>query len=134
MTPRPWVEHDGAMETDAHLVFVYGTLRRSFQNHHLLTKALFLSSGWTRKRYALYLDDYPYCVQTEHVSRVRGELYKVEYPTLMVLDALEEHPRVYRREKVAVDLDDGREMQAWVYFYPRPRGRLLLSGDLAEGA
>lgn len=121
------------MENQTHLVFVYGTLRRRFQNNHLLTRALFVGPGRTTKKYALYLDDYPYCVQFEPVSRVRGELYKVDYPTLMVLDALEEHPREYERRLVQIERDDGKVFDAWLYFYPVPRGRLLLSGDFAEG-
>ena len=125
-------QHTEIMENQPHLVFVYGTLRRRFENHHLLSRALFVGPGLTVHKYALYLDDYPYCVD-EPVSHVRGELYKVEFTTLLMLDALEEHPRVYQRKLVEIERDDKKVFDAWLYFYPHPQGKLLLSGDFAEG-
>jgi gamma-glutamylcyclotransferase (GGCT)/AIG2-like uncharacterized protein YtfP len=113
-------------------VFVYGTLRRRFSNHHLLGRALYVGAGRTREPFALYLDDYPYVIRHEAVSAIVGEVYKVDVATMFALDALEEHPHVYRREKVGVVLEDGQETEAWLYFYPTPRGRLIASGDLTK--
>lgn len=121
------------MARDFEYVFVYGTLRRSFQNHRLLGRSYCLGGARTRERYALYVGEYPFVVRNQAVSRISGEVYKVDSATLMVLDALEEHPSVYRREKVPVALDDGREIEAWLYFHPEPRGRLVESGDYAGG-
>ncbi|EMG36207.1 gamma-glutamylcyclotransferase family protein [Desulfocurvibacter africanus] len=122
------------MARDFEYVFVYGTLRRSFQNHRLLSRSPCLGGAGTRERYALYVGEYPFVVRDQPVSPIIGEVYKVDPATLMVLDALEEHPQVYRREKVPVVLDDGREIEAWLYFYPRPGGRLIESGDYAGNA
>lgn len=113
-------------------VFAYGTLRRGFSNHHLLSRALTLGGARTVRPYSLYLDDFPYCVQDEPAGPVTGEVYKVDDATLLVLDALEEHPHVYRRELVPVTLDDGRQLDAWLYFYPTARGRRVPSGNLAD--
>ncbi len=121
------------MARDFEYVFVYGTLRRSFQNHRLLSRSACLGGASTRERYALYVSEYPCVVRDQPVSPIVGEVYKVDPATLMVLDALEEHPQVYRREKVPVVLDDGREIEAWLYFHPRPSGRLIASGDYAGG-
>lgn len=122
------------MARDTEYVFVYGTLRRSFQNHRLLTRSPCLGGARTRDRYALYVGEYPVVAKGRSVSRIVGEVYKVDPVTLMVLDALEEHPQVYRRELTAVVLDDGREIEAWLYFHPRPSGRLIENGDYAEGS
>ncbi len=110
-------------------LFVYGTLKRGYGNHHYLTGSRFIGRAVTRERFALYADSVPFLVKYPPVSRVKGELYEVDPATLRSVDALEGHPHVYRREKITVILEDGREVEAWVYFYPRPRGRLLKSGE-----
>ena len=117
------------------LMFVYGTLRRSFSNHHLLGRSPFLGGARTSRAYALYVgaEPYPLCVADEAVAPIVGEVYKVDPATLMVLDALEGHPHLYRRQEVEVVLDDGRTLTAWLYFAPRPTGgRRLTSGDWSE--
>ena len=113
-------------------VFVYGTLRRRFHNHHLLARAQSLGGGRTVEKYALYTDDYPYVVEHQPVSHIVGELYKIDAATLLILDALEEHPHEYCRKRTRIVADDGIECEAWLYFYPKPRGRLLISGDFCE--
>ncbi len=113
-----------------HLVFVYGTLRRGFPNHQLLAAARYLGSAQTLNRYALYVDSYPKVVPQEAVAPIRGEVYLVDSYTLALLDDLEDHPYVYRREQVPVLLDDGDEILAWLYFHPEPGGLLVPDGDL----
>jgi len=44
---------------------------------------------------------------------------------------LEGHPTCYKREKIEVCLEDGQEVMAWIYFYPRPQGKLIKEGDFA---
>lgn len=115
-----------------HLIFVYGTLRKGYQNHYLLAEAGDLGSARTVALYALYLDDYPYLVKGHSVCRIVGELYAVDDAGLAKLDLLEEHPVWYRREMVPVEDQRGQVLDAWIYFFPKPKGRLLVSGDLRE--
>jgi gamma-glutamylaminecyclotransferase len=115
---------------ESHLVFVYGTLLRGLSNHALLSQARFLGTATTKESYALYVDYYPKVIRNEAVSTIAGELYLVDGPTLARLDDLEDHPFMYRREQVPVIMDDGEEVQAWLYFYPQPGGYLLEGGDL----
>lgn len=75
---------------------------------------------------------YPFCHAGEAISRIRGEVYEVDGPCLDRLDMLEDHPRVYRREQVEVEISGGRVVRAWLYFYPRPEGRLLPQGLYEE--
>lgn len=115
------------------LVFVYGTLRRSFGNHYLLQEgARSLGPARTVARYALYALEIPFAVKGQAVSPLIGELYAVTPATLVLLDELEDHPRWYRRELVALIDQAGAPHQAWVYFYPQPRGELVPSGDFAQ--
>ena len=115
-----------------HLIFVYGTLLRGLSNHAILAQARFLGTARTKEPYALYVDTYPKVIRDEPVSPVTGELYLVDGPTLALLDDLEDHPFMYRREQIAVIMDDGEETLAWLYFHPQPGGRLVAGGDLSR--
>jgi gamma-glutamylaminecyclotransferase len=118
--------------TDEELVFVYGTLRKGYVNHHLLQGARALGAARTQEDYALYLGDFPYLVRGQPVGAVKGELYAVSPAGMRLLDQLEEHPDWYERRLAPVIDAQGSTRQAWVYFFPQAQGRLLASGDLAE--
>jgi gamma-glutamylaminecyclotransferase len=116
------------------LLFVYGTLRRGFENHEAyLRHARFIGTAVTLDKFALFLDDFPYLNKTPAVSSVVGEIYQVDDRTLGHIDCLEGHPEQYRREPIIVMTEQGRKYSAWAYFYPEPRGKLILSGDYLEG-
>ncbi|WP_285908009.1 gamma-glutamylcyclotransferase family protein [Pseudodesulfovibrio pelocollis] len=119
----------GRKQGHRHLVFVYGTLKQGFPNHFLLRRASRVGAGRTAERYALYVDEYPGVFPDEPVSRVQGEVYAVDDAMLARLDALEDHPVLYRREQIDVLLDDGRIVRAWIYFYPHRGGRLVEDGE-----
>lgn len=121
----PATSHDAL-----HLVFVYGTLQRGFSNHHILSQARFLGPARSRDEYALYVEYFPKVIPHERVSVIHGELYLVDDYTLALLDDLEDHPFLYRREQIPVITDDGSETLAWIYFHPEASGQLVASGDL----
>ena len=112
-------------------VFVYGTLKKGFPNHHYLRNgnASFVGRGFTKKRFALYVDLFPYVYPQEEVSHIHGEVYLVDNHTLERLDMLEEHPHWYKREKTKIVLEDGAEIEAFIYFHPTPRGKLIPGGN-----
>jgi len=112
-----------------HFVFVYGTLKRGFGNHALLSGARFVGRARTKHKYALYESGIPFLYPYESVSFIKGEVYEVDDITLDSLDALEGHPFWYRREKAPVILDNGKEVEAWIYFYPEKEGVLNTSGE-----
>jgi gamma-glutamylaminecyclotransferase len=112
------------------LVFVYGTLRRGFWNHRLLSKAEFVGAGKTKARYAMYVDGIPYVVK-EEVSQIVGEVYAVDRETLDDLDCLEGHPSWYERHEVGIKLEDGQQRVAWMYLSRQGRGKLNVAGDYA---
>lgn len=115
-----------------HLVFVYGTLRKGFGNHYLLEDSELVGQGHTARSFALYADVIPYAFKDEEICPIKGEVYRVDEESLRDLDALEGHPRWYKREKTEVILEGDGRREAWMYFFPHRQGRLIESGDYAR--
>jgi gamma-glutamylcyclotransferase (GGCT)/AIG2-like uncharacterized protein YtfP len=124
---------DGTDATPAHWdIFVYGTLRHGFHNHHYIRAGRFLGAATTLARYAMYVaDGIPYLMAEEARYCIHGEVFRVDAAMLAALDRLEEHPRVYCRHEAAVVLTDGRQMRAFVYFARNRQGVLAATGDFA---
>lgn len=101
------------------LVAVYGTLKRGFGNHRLLSNATFLGSGTTKDKYRLCVSGLPYMLKgvSEEGHNVEVEVYDCNPFEMYNLDLLEGHPRFYKREKVDVVVGE-KTMSAWVYFVP----------------
>lgn len=117
----------------AHLVFVYGSLKKGFHNHpHFLAGAVDLGDARTESSYLMmnggafpYLID-PATLGADHedsladvIGTVKGEAYAIGEVTLAALDHLESHPDFYRRKQVNVTMGTGadkRTFPAWVYF------------------
>jgi len=116
-----------------HLIFVYGTLRKGFGNHHLLENAEFLGTGRTKEKYKMTANGIPFVSKSEPVSYIIGEVYEVDKKTLKRLDRLEGHPDWYKREKVKIILETGKEVEAWIYFNEISQGRhLIKNGDFKK--
>ena len=111
-----------------HHLFTYGTLRKGFSNSHLLDGAKYVGTAKTLEKYSLYESGIPFVFKDQSVSHIFGELYRVDELTLTIIDRLEGHPECYRREKVQVVNEEGRNVTAWLYFYPEKRGKLVKTG------
>lgn len=109
-------------------VFVYGTLRRNFSNRGrdvLTTHGRFLGEAEVRGR--LYdLGSFPALVD-EAEGRVRGEVYRLTHEPERGLERLDRYegargagPGPYVREARTAILDDGEEIEAWVYIWTDP--------------
>jgi len=125
------------------LVFFYGTLMSGFKREGrarldaLLTP---LGRGWIHA--ALFdLAIYPGAIPATD-SKVWGEVHRMADPNA-VLSTLDEGEgftpaepdrSLYRREETVVTFDDGRQAQAWTYFYNAPLGRAqrIESGDYLQ--
>lgn len=97
-------------------LFVYGSLRQGFPNHHLLTEGGAVLLGEYESEEKLYMvglksGAYPYvideslhptCVQTT----IRGEVYEVTYDLMQRLDLFEGHPNHYTRVPIIVHQND----------------------------
>jgi gamma-glutamylcyclotransferase (GGCT)/AIG2-like uncharacterized protein YtfP len=127
----------------ADLVFFYGTLLSPFNRtgRLLLDQHLEFTGRGTISAALFDLGIYPAAVPATD-SSVRGEVYALidPEPALRALDELEgyrpDEPEtsLYTRRRTPVVLDDGKAVEAWVYFYNAPLGRAerIESGDYLE--
>ena len=100
------------------LLFVYGSLKKGFDNHNLLDKyAKRVGKASTVGKFAMYEDsfgNYPYLVK-EPVTKVMGELYEIKRKELLDrIDEFEGAPEYYQRKKIKVKTHKGVSV-AFVY-------------------
>lgn len=105
-------------EPFSELLFVYGSLKKGFDNHDLLgNSAKRLGKARTVKKFAMYEDsfgNYPYLVDEPH-SKIKGELYQITRAELMQkIDEFEGAPDYYIRKKIEVKSHHGVQ-RAFVY-------------------
>lgn len=109
-------------------VFVYGTLLAGEGNHRLLATATLVGEARTEPAFELRdLGYFPGLVKGGACS-VAGEVYEVDAPTLARLDALEGHPRFYRRARIA--LEGGALVETYLLTPEQVEGRpVIASGN-----
>ncbi len=100
------------------LLFVYGSLKKGFDNHHLLDRySKRVGKAITVGKFGMYEDsfgNYPYLV-AEPKKRVHGELYLILREELMdKIDEFEGTPDFYERKKILVKSHKGTN-RAFVY-------------------
>jgi len=93
-------------------VAVYGTLRKGFNNHHLLLSAKFVSEMILPGFDMYSMGGFPACAFGS--GKIYAEIYDVDKPTLDRLDRLEGHPDWYERKCVPTILGD-----IWIYTYTK---------------
>jgi gamma-glutamylcyclotransferase (GGCT)/AIG2-like uncharacterized protein YtfP len=106
------------------LVFVYGSLKQGFANHHVLGTAEFVGRGRTLPEFDL-IDCGPFPAIISGGRSVTGELYKVDAATMKDLDVLEGNGILYQRKKRPV-IVNGQQISAWIYIYLHDDGYLPL--------
>lgn len=107
-------------------LFVYGTLKQGFPNHHLNQGQRVAGRFRTRQRYRLHVvrlaheDRAPWLIwDGEQGEQVCGELYEVPLAALPQIDALEEEglPGGYERRAVLLETEDGAPWSGQAYAY-----------------
>ena len=124
-------------------VFVYGTLKKGFENHRLLAKSKFISNAKTLHPYPMICKypSFPYLIDAEGEGLcVHGEVYEATYRTMLRLDELEGYPDHYTRREIEVVLEDGSITKVISYFLAEKMQydkyqfleRFEMDGDFAE--
>ncbi|HCL81336.1 MAG TPA: gamma-glutamylcyclotransferase [Nitrospiraceae bacterium] len=117
-----------------HNLFIHGTLRRGCSNNNLLSGADFIGSAETAEDYALFMVDKKPLITKRPVSKIKGDVYSITEEMMTMVDRLKGNPRINKREVVSVKLEDGKTIEAWLYFHIHPlRNSVLIeSGDYTE--
>lgn len=117
-------------------VFVYGTLKRGFRNHHLLHDSEYLGKAITAEQYTMTVaNGIPFVSRNEQLGPIHGEVYSVTAKTFEKLDELEEHPVWYKREEIEIHLfsKNGRPLPltAWIYLKSQ-KGTVIPTGTFTR--
>ena len=103
-----------------HRVFVYGTLKRGFRNHHFLEKSRLMGEAHTVAAYRMLDGRFP-VLRDSGPDRmpVGGEVYEIDAPTLIALDDLESvASKMYDRvetDVVLAAMRDAPSIRAFIY-------------------
>lgn len=104
------------------LVFVYGTLKKSYGNSDFLQNTKFVGPAKTIEPMYLFAYGIPvvsdFCYNNDYEIDplpINGEVYTVTKRQMAWLDALEGHPDAYKRTITQVKLKTGEEIEAWIY-------------------
>lgn len=99
-------------------LFVYGTLKKGYNNHHYLDTAKYLGQYYCDNTYALVQSGLPFLVKRKGMGAI-GELYEVDLETIKAIDKLEGHPFFYRRTNIFVkSMVDDKEIEVYTYIHP----------------
>jgi gamma-glutamylaminecyclotransferase len=91
-----------ATKKDPTLVFVYGSLKQGFGNHHLLKNAHYLGAFETVARHKMIsLGAFPGVIWCGGDHTIKGEVYDViDENDRIALDNLEGYPTFYTKERI----------------------------------
>ena len=103
-------------------LFVYGSLKKGFENEHLLNKATYISKAVTVRKFAMYTtknDQYPYLIKDKPLNYIEGEVYKIARKDLLKkIDIFEGSPDYYTRESIEIKSRSfENNKRVFTYFY-----------------
>ena len=93
-----------------HLMFVYGTLKKGYGNHHIMKPAVFVGDD-TISGTMYSFGDYPAIVAGKDI--IHGELWKISTEQRKRIDHMEGHPFLFKR--LLTHTRSGKF--AWVYWF-----------------
>jgi gamma-glutamylaminecyclotransferase len=112
------------------ILFVYGTLKRGFENHPIVEESRFIGTARSVQPMAMWGIEFPYVSDKLPLYPIFGEVYEVSEAVLRLTDALEDHPRLYQRSVRDFSLVGGNVIAAWIYLsHAQLRSKPLESGE-----
>lgn len=98
-------------------VFVYGTLKKGFNNDHLLKGEELIGEAKANglRMFVVGSGLYPAVIKSDPTDVVHGEVYRVNDEVLKRLDRLEGVPSLYTRDLIKVKMDSGETRHTFVY-------------------
>lgn len=83
-------------EADKNLIFTYGTLKQSHQNHQLLENSKCLGQGYMKNKTMLDIGSYPAIIEGNGI--VKGEIYEIDKCLIPAIDDYEGEGILYKRK------------------------------------
>jgi len=105
-------------------VFVYGTLKRGFPNHHLICEGKFLGIDFI---YGKLLDLGSFPAVVEGKRAIEGEIFEVDENLIKRLDYLEGHPSFYQRKQTQT-INSGEQVFYYEFQKIALKAREITSG------
>ena len=106
-------------------LFVYGSLKKGFQNNDILSEANYISKAKTSSRFAMYKEDnqnYPYIIKDSSIGQnIDGELYEITRKDLLEkVDDFEGAPDYFKRTSILVTTRS-KKVKAKTYILSMPK-------------
>ncbi|WP_434581554.1 gamma-glutamylcyclotransferase [Sulfurimonas sp. NW15] len=99
-------------------LFVYGSMKKNFRNHSRLENDCYIGNATTINMYNLHPANsfrYPYCIESEKIWAIYGELYKLTCTKIEDIDIYEGALDYYYRKKISVSCKE-KNYNAFIYF------------------
>lgn len=126
-----------------HLLFVYGTLKRGYSNHHCLgDDAILYGPAKVANMQLFEGPGFPYAFPTDDGAVAKGELYEISEEAFARCDRLEGYPHHYNRIRVNATLKGSSDYQdvgmewtneCWIYVTPKLPARDKCSNNEWKG-
>jgi gamma-glutamylaminecyclotransferase len=102
-------------------LFVYGTLKRGFNNHSLINHCEFIGSFISEDKFDVSGFGFPCAYPNEKGKLLKGEIYKISDRDFISVDALESNGSLYQRE-LRKFKKNNKVIEAWIYIIIEPFG------------
>lgn len=89
-------------------LFVYGTLKKGFNNHHYVKECECLGEAKTIEKYPMINSGYfPSLIDDKGIGyHIQGFVYLVDDNQLAKIDNLEGHPNFFQRKEIDIAIGD----------------------------
>ena len=109
-------------------LFVYGSLKKGFDNHIVLKEANYISKAKTINKFAMYKEEnqnYPYIVKNEMIGQnIEGELYQITRKDVLAeIDEFENAPNYFKRTEILIKTRS-QEVRAKTYVLSNSKSSL----------
>ena len=106
-------------------LFVYGTLKKGFQNNDMLSQANYISKAKTVNKFAMYKEidkEYPYIIKDASLGKnIDGELYEITRKDLLEkIDTFEGAPDYFKQTSIMITTRR-QKFKAKTYVLSSPR-------------
>ena len=105
------------LKKELNKLFVYGTLKKGFNNHHYVKEYECLGEANTVEKYPMINSGYfPSLIDDKGIGYyIKGFVYLVDDNQLVKIDNLEGHPTFFQRKEIDIAIGD-EIIKCWCYF------------------